>query len=149
MKKKNVWKDVEKPLELHEDERGRIADIFYKENIEHVAIINSKKGALRGDHYHKYTVQHMLITKGALEYWYKPLNSDEVKCEVLREGDLVTTPPNEVHALGIIEDNVFVVFSKGIRGGKDYESDTFRVSPSIIPEKDRERIRKLAKENLA
>ena len=134
MIKRNVWKDVKDPLELHEDDRGRIADIFYQENIQHVAIIDSKAGSLRGDHYHKQTTQHMLITKGSLEYWHKPVDSDEpAECEILKEGDVVTTPPNEIHALRILEDNQFVVFTEGVRGGKDYELDTFRVSPSIIP----------------
>lgn len=135
MKKRNIWKDIESPLEFHEDERGKIADIFYKENIKHVAIISSKKGALRGDHYHKDAIQHILITRGALEYWYKPVDSNEpAKCEILREGDLVTTPTFEIHALKIIEDNEFLAFSEGLRGGKDYESDTVRVQPTIIPD---------------
>jgi len=134
MKKRNVWKNIKAPLELHADARGKIADIFYKEGIQHVAIIESKKDSLRGDHYHKQTVQHILITKGALEYWHKKFGSRRpAKFEILRVGDLVTTPAFEVHALRIIEDNEFVVFTTGIRGGKDYESDTFRVSPSIIP----------------
>ena len=134
MNKRNVWKDVKEPLELHEDERGRIADIFYDDSIEHVAIIDSKKGVLRGDHFHKETVQHMLITKGVMEYWHKPVNSKELaKCEVLKVGDIVSTPINEIHALRMREDNQFVVFTEGKRGGKDYEKDTFRVTPSIIP----------------
>jgi hypothetical protein len=135
MIKRNVWKDVESPLELHEDIRGRIADIFYKDNIHHVAIIDSKAGNDRGNHYHKQATQHILITRGALEYWYKPLDSDApAKCEIIRAGDMISTPPYEVHALRIIEDNEFVVFSQGLRGGRDYEIDTFRVEKSIMPE---------------
>src|ERR1019366_4347631 len=98
MKKRNVWRNLKRPLELHVDARGRIADIFYDEKIKHVAIIASKAGALRGDHYHKHTVQHMLITRGALEYWHKPLGSrSAAKCQLLRVGDLVTTPAMELH----------------------------------------------------
>lgn len=135
MEKKNVWKDVKPPLEIHSDDRGSIADIFYNENIQHVSIIKSRKGALRGDHYHKHTVQWMLITKGSLEYWHKPLGSNEpAKCELLQVGDLRESPPDEIHALRVVEDNEFVVFTQGKRGGKDYESDTFRVSPSIVPQ---------------
>ena len=38
----------------------------------------------------------------------------------------------EIHALEIGEEgNQFIVFSSGLRGGKDYEDDTFRVE-SII-----------------
>lgn len=133
MKKRNIFKDVKYPLEKHEDKRGRIVDIFYKENINHVAVIDSRAGALRGDHYHKKSVQHMLITKGALEYWYKRTDSKKrAKMVLLEEGDLVTTPPFEIHALKIVRKNQFIALSQGLRGGKDYESDTFRVSPTII-----------------
>ncbi len=128
MKIKNVWKDIEPPLESHADDRGMINDIFYNTAINHVAIIDSKPGVLRGNHYHKETVQHMLMTKGSLEYWYKPVDSNEpARMMLAKEGDLITTPPNEIHALVITaEGNQFIVFSEGKRGGKDYESDTFR-----------------------
>lgn len=133
MKKRNVWGGAFGDLELHEDNRGKIADIFYKSSIDHVAIVESKAGAIRGNHYHNVSTQHMLITKGSLEYWYKPLNSDqEAKCILLCEGDVVSTPPLEVHALKIVDDNEFIVFSEGLRGGKDYESDTVRIDGNII-----------------
>ncbi len=136
MKKRNIWKELLPPLELHEDSRGRIGDVFFEENINHVAVIETKAGVSRGDHYHRYSIQHIFITKGVMEYWYKPLYSDEpARCEILVEGDLVSTPPLEIHALKIIKDNQFIVFSQGIRGGKDYEKDTYRVKPTIIPEK--------------
>ena len=66
MIKKNVWTDIELPLEYFEDERGKIADIFFKKNIDHVAIIHSEPNIMRGNHYHKQSTQHMLITKGSL-----------------------------------------------------------------------------------
>lgn len=136
MKKRNIWKNIDLPLEFHEDERGKIVDVFYKENINHITVIASKAGALRGNHYHKKTTQHMLITKGILEYWHKPLYSNsQPKYEILKEGDLVTTPSFEVHALKIIKDNQFIVFTQGLRGGKDYELDTYRVKQSIIRKK--------------
>lgn len=116
------------------DDRGNISDIFYNHPIDHVAIINSKKGAFRGDHYHKLTTQHIYMIKGSLRYYYKKVSEDnnKVKSVVVHEGEMVTTGPNEVHALEILEDNKFLAFSEGKRGGKDYESDTYRVSPSIM-----------------
>ena len=122
---------------VFKDERGDIADIFYNHPIDHVAIINSKKGALRGDHYHKATIQHMYMAKGSLRYYYRKLSQTdkEIKSVVVRKGEMVTTPPLEVHALEILENNQFIVFSEGKRGGKDYESDTFRVKPSLIKKK--------------
>ena len=47
------------------------------------------------------------------------------------ENDLISTPPFEIHALKISKENHFIVFASGMRGGKDYESDTFRVDPII------------------
>ena len=115
------------------DKRGTITDIFYKEKINHVAIIKSKKGARRGDHYHKKTTQYMYITKGKLEYWYKKLNSkSKAKMKILKPGDLIKTPPLEMHALKMLSSNEFIVFTVGKRGGKDYESDTYRFHPSLI-----------------
>tara|TARA_Y100000816_G_scaffold290655_1_gene279876 strand:+ start:1640 stop:2026 length:387 start_codon:yes stop_codon:yes gene_type:complete len=116
------------------DDRGTIMDIFYKKNIQHVAIIKSKPNVRRGDHYHKKTTQWMFITEGSLEYWYKSLKSkSKPKMRVLKKGDLVETPPNEMHALKIgKKGNEFIVFTMGKRGGKDYENDTYRFTPSLI-----------------
>ena len=117
------------------DERGRISDILYQTPIEHVAIIESDQGGLiRGNHYHKQTTQHIFVTKGSLRYWYQPLDkSHEVRSIVVREYDLVSTGPYEIHALEILEANQFIVFSHGLRGGSDYEADTFRVDPILTP----------------
>jgi dTDP-4-dehydrorhamnose 3,5-epimerase-like enzyme len=118
------------------DERGTISDILYKAEIHHAAVIESKRaGLIRGNHYHKETTQHIFMTKGSLRYWYQPVDKSEpVKSILVKEYDLVSTPPFEIHALEILEPNQFVVFSQGKRGGQDYESDTFRVPPILTPE---------------
>lgn len=133
MKKINIFKNDNPDLEVFNDNRGTIADVFYNHALNHVAIITSEPNVIRGNHYHKETTQHMLITKGSLEYWYKDFGSDEpAKMYVAKVGDLVSTKPFEIHGLRICsEGNEFIVFSEGLRGGKDYESDTYRVD-SII-----------------
>ena len=137
MKIRNIWINIEEPLELHVDSRGSIVDVFYNDSIEHVAVVDTEPNQLRGNHYHKQSTQHMLMTKGSLEYWYKPVDSDEPAEMVVAEvGDIVSTLPNEIHALVIREDgNQFIVFSEGVRGGMDYESDTFRVDCIVPKEK--------------
>ena len=133
MELRNIYKDKRDPLEIFKDDRGIITDIFYKHDIQHVAQIDSMPNVIRGNHYHKETTQHMLMVSGSMEYWYKNLGSDEKpKMILLKKGDLITTPPLEIHTLKIgNEGNSFIVFSSGLRGGKDYESDTFRVNPII------------------
>ena len=130
---RNIYVERKEPLEMFEDERGKILDIFYKEDIQHVAQIDSQPNVIRGNHYHKETTQHMLMISGSMEYWYKKVDSNEKpKMVHLKKGDLVSTPPFEIHTLKIGKDgNSFIVFSTGLRGGKDYESDTYRVEPII------------------
>ena len=130
MKKINIFNKINQGLERHEDDRGTIADVFYNAQLHHVAVVRSYPGTLRGNHYHKESTQHMLMTKGCMEYWYKPVGSTEPSQMVLVEvGDLVSTPPNEIHALRYLDqESEFIVFSEGPRGGSDYEADTFRTA---------------------
>ena len=130
---RNIYKEQRAPLEIFRDDRGIITDIFYKEDIHHVAQIDSEPNVIRGNHYHKETTQHMLMIFGSMEYWYKNVGSkEEPKVVYLKKGDLISTPPLEIHTLKIgSEGNSFIVFSSGLRGGKDYEADTFRVDPII------------------
>lgn len=134
MKKINIYNPNNgNGLEVHEDNRGTIADVFYGTSINHVCVIKSNPNAVRGNHYHKKTVQHTLLIKGKMEYaWKKADSTDPAQSVVLEIGDLVTSEPNEIHTLKFLdEESECVVFTEGPRGGVDYESDTFRVN-SII-----------------
>ncbi len=119
------------------DGRGNIADILYKTPIEHVSIISSVAGAIRGNHYHKETTQWMFMTKGSMLYIYDNVeerNKLPWKLPMwnkIKTHEIVETPPNEIHQLYFTEDAEFIVFSMGKRGGTDYESDTFRVTPLL------------------
>lgn len=134
MRIRNIFEPVaSEGLEVHEDLRGRIADIFFKQTIHHVNLIESAPGAERGNHYHKKTEQHILITQGSLEYWYWDESQMKNPNVVVADyGDVVTSPPGEIHALRIGPSGCkFITFSIGQRGGADYETDTFRTE-SII-----------------
>ena len=72
------------------------------------------------------------MTKGKLRYWYKPIGEgSKVENIIVEEGYLVTSEPNEVHSLEILGESEFIVFSEGLRGGEDYEKDTFRDKPIL------------------
>lgn len=122
----------------HSDERGSIMDILYNTKIDHVAIIETNSGSfIRGNHYHKHTTQRIYMLDGMLRYWYNNtsgFDSSNTKSVLVETGFLVTTPPNEIHALEMIGASRFLVLSSGIRGGKDYESDTFRDFVILTPE---------------
>lgn len=122
-------------LEIHSDTRGSIADVFYGTSINHVCVLKSNPGAVRGNHYHKNTIQHTLLTKGKMRYWWQVADkSAPAQFVDVAVGELITSDANEIHTLEFLdEESECIVFTEGPRGGVDYEKDTFRVD-SIIGE---------------
>ncbi|MFH1077814.1 MAG: cupin domain-containing protein [Patescibacteria group bacterium] len=110
-----------------EDGRGSIRDIFAREPKDTCTIIVSKKGAVRGNHYHKQSTQYTYVVSGQLTMLSQKVGETAIEKHVLREGDMMTHGPNEAHAMTADEDTTFLAFADGLRGGEDYEKDTFRL----------------------
>ena len=134
MKLTNIYEPTDPGLGVHSDERGTIADIFYRATINHGCYITSAPNAVRGNHYHKLTTQYTYILSGSLDYYSKPVDSAEsAKVVTAGVGDFVISEPMEIHAMKSGQGGcTFIAFASGTRGGEDYESDTTRVD-SIIP----------------
>ena len=49
------------------DSRGFIIDLLEKKNINAITFITQKKGKIRGNHFHKNTIQWNYLIKGKLE----------------------------------------------------------------------------------
>lgn len=114
-----------------EDARGQITDILENEIIENVTIISSKRGAIRGNHYHKKTVQYGFVLKGSLKLLTQ-MPGKKIETVLIGPGDLVFTPPMERHALVALEDSELLVLTRGPRGGENYEKDTYRLAESLV-----------------
>ncbi len=110
-----------------EDIRGTITDIFVKEPKEHCTIISTKKGGVRGNHYHKLSRQHDFMVSGSMEAYGQHVGQAEVTKTILKPNDLAIWDPNEAHEFVALEDSVFITFVDGLRGGEDFEKDTFRL----------------------
>jgi quercetin dioxygenase-like cupin family protein len=115
-----------------EDERGAIADVLQSEPIEHVSVIESNAGAVRGNHFHRETYQWVYVLSGALGYAVE-VPGGQVKRGVVRAGDLLLTEPMEAHAMEALEPSSMLVLTRGPRGGESYESDTYRLDAPLIP----------------
>jgi len=114
----------------HKDARGEISDVLVKEEIQFVTLITSAKGAERGHHYHRETIQWVYILEGRLKLLTQM--PDGPVCEtILEKGDLAMTVPLESHAMIALESSAFMVFTRGTRGGEEYESDTYRLSEPL------------------
>jgi len=121
---------ISKIVPNHSDERGIITDILYNVPVEHVTIITSAKGVVRGNHYHRDTIQWVYLMSGKIESLTQ-FKGEEVVSAVLEPGDLIMTDRMERHALKALDDSVFLVFTRGPRGGEDYESDTYRLDEPL------------------
>ena len=135
MKHYNIYNNSEKGLGSFTDDRGTITDIFHLIDINSACLITNMPGAVRANHYHKQTTQYTYILSGSLDYYSKPVDSEEPANVVTAGvGDFIISEPNEIHAWRTgAEGCTLIAFAQGPRGGEDYENDTFRVN-SIIPE---------------
>lgn len=107
------------------DDRGTIEDLKVGKDWS-VTYISFKKGAVRGNHYHKLTVQKDYILSGRVE-----LHTPNTK-RILDAGESFEIGNGIVHAYKALEDSEMVSICKGKRIGEDYESDTFKLETPII-----------------
>ena len=118
--------EVRKIEPAYEDERGVIANIL-EEPINHVAIITSRKGAVRANHYHPEQIQYLYLVSGSFESFSKDLRKGEdaeVERVVVKEGSLVITPPMIAHAMRFLEDSVMLNLTTGQRDSENFEEHT-------------------------
>jgi quercetin dioxygenase-like cupin family protein len=115
-----------------EDTRGSITDILEDELVEHVTLITTARGAVRGNHVHHATYQFVYVLSGALRYVTRD-DAGGVAHGTVGAGDVLSTGPMEAHAMEALEDTTMIVMTRGPRGGREYESDTYRLEQDLIP----------------
>lgn len=121
-----------KPKISFQDKRGCIIDLIAKEKINAVTLITFRKGTVRGNHYHKKTIQWNYILSGRIKFLSQMPHKGIVEM-MAKKGDFIVTSPRERHALIGIKDAELLVLTKGPRSGDKYESDTFRLETPIYP----------------
>lgn len=116
----------------HEDERGTIIDLLTGGSIDAVTALTLKKGAVRGNHFHKKTRQWTYVIAGQITYGDKGKGEAEAEFNIGLVGDLFFSEAGFVHAIRAEEDSSIIVFTSGPRAGDDYETDTFRTEPPLL-----------------
>ena len=115
----------------HKDNRGYIKDLLENKKINSITLISQKKGKIRGNHFHKKTIQLNYLLSGKIIIYAKK-KGQGIKKKILNKGDLVVTLKNESHAIKALKNSEFLVFTQGPRGGKEYETDTFRLKKPLV-----------------
>ena len=121
------------------DERGDIMDIFTHEPKDHCTIVTFTRNAVRGNHFHKESVQSAYVLEGNFKIYNVLIDKDhKYRSENIHEieaskGNYITHDKFEAHTYKCISEvGTLIVFTKGIRGGKFYEDDTFRLEKKLI-----------------
>lgn len=112
------------------DARGDITDILDRAKVDSITLITSKKGAVRGNHYHKKTTQYAYILEGKY-IAYAQKGNGKIEKKMVEKGDLIVNPPMEKHAFVALEKSTMLACCFGPRAGTHYELDTFRLEDPI------------------
>ncbi len=109
------------------DVRGEIVSLI--DDFANVQIIDSKKGSIRANHYHKTDSHYCYLIDGLIEYLWREHNSNIVNKEIIKPKELFLTGPNIDHEMIFLEDSTMVVISEFKRDTVSYENDIVRINP--------------------
>jgi len=125
IKRRNMNETIKKIDPAFEDERGMIANIL-EEPVSHIAIITSKKGSIRANHYHPQQIQYIYLISGSYESVSKDINKEESEVEkvLVKPRNLIITPPMIAHAMRFLEDSVMLNITTGQRHKENFSEHT-------------------------
>ena len=112
------------------DKRGKITDLTENQNFNAATIVTFKKNSVRGNHYHKKTVQWNYLLSGKIKILSR-IPGKKVVQAVMKQGEMYVIGPNEHHSLTALKKSELLVLTKGPRGGKEYETDTYRLKTPL------------------
>jgi dTDP-4-dehydrorhamnose 3,5-epimerase-like enzyme len=93
-----------------------------------VSFIQSKKDAVRANHYHSEDWHLCYIITGSCEYlWSEDLSNPTIKKLTIESDQLIFTPSMTAHKLVFNEPTKFITISKLSRKKSNYDADTFRL----------------------
>jgi len=109
------------------NENGEIKNILLQ-SFTSVAIIHSKIGSIRANHYHKTDWHYSYILKGLISYLWRPVGLlDKPKMINYSKNTMFFTPPMVEHAMFFPVESTFITFAKNRRDHENHESDLVRV----------------------
>lgn len=93
-----------------------------------VAVIRSRAGSVRSQHYHLTDAHWLYVLSGQMHYFERPVGSKETPEPILvQAGEMIYTPSMVEHATSFSEDTVLISMSKNPRTHEAHEADLVRV----------------------
>ncbi len=103
------------------DARGEYTTLL-EEEIAHIPLINSRFGALRGNHFHAEDTHWSYLVSGRFEYF--EMHDGIVESTIMEPGDMVFSPAGIPHAMKFFEESMFMAFTTRERDSGKYDEDT-------------------------
>ncbi|GAA0604072.1 capsular polysaccharide biosynthesis protein CapF [Virgibacillus siamensis] len=100
-------------LPAHKDERGRLVELIKSRQAGQVFMSTSRKGVIRGNHYHHTKVEKFCVIKGAANIKLRKINSGEVITYTVTDQNIevVDIPPGYTHSIeNVTDDEIMVLF---------------------------------------
>ena len=131
--------------EVFENPAGKILNIYEGQAVMHqlgaggVAIIESRKGTIRSNHWHRTDAHILYVLRGAMLYFeldHVPSPGDlgtPPKPYLVHEGSAVLTTERRLHATAFERDTTLLSISRLSRTHESHEGDVVRV-PWLNPE---------------
>jgi quercetin dioxygenase-like cupin family protein len=107
------------------DERGKIQNLVNCK-IGAVAIIESKAGTERSNHWHKKNSHYLYVITGEVIYYERNIDGSNVVKETYKSGQMIFTPPNKVHKTVFTKDTVMVSLGMESKEHDLHEEDLVR-----------------------
>lgn len=109
----------------YEDERGRIIDVSDME-FHGLQIIESKKGSVRSNHYHKKGGHLLYVISGHMLYEERPVEGGKTKKFIVKTGESIFTGPMIIHRTTFPVNTVMVCCPTLKRTDGGYQDDLVR-----------------------
>ncbi len=124
---------AEKLKPVFEDKRGKIFDVV-EDPISHIGFITFKKGAVRGNHYHKKSTQFTYVIDGKIELFTQDIRKPKspIIKTVMTAGHFAEIPPHVIHTYRAVTPSSMIDCTSATRKAQGYEKDTMRVDPLVL-----------------
>jgi len=91
-----------------------------------VAIIHSKSGSVRSNHFHKSNWHYLYVVSGSVKYYERDLDGSNEFRKIYEAGDMFFTAPNKVHKTEFLQDCVMMSFGRDSKKHEAHEEDLIR-----------------------
>ncbi len=116
--------DLPKPFV---SEAGEIQNLVERP-VGGVSRIKCKAGSRRSKHWHKTDWHYLYVLSGEMKYWERPAGSSRAPTyTLLREGDMMFTPPNVEHFTEFDVETLLISMHSLSRTHESHEADLVRV----------------------